>query len=75
MLQFLIWFACFSVPLIILAKVGDIAGRREGRLAKAVSKGCLWTIMAMFAGLFLLMIWWVVTGQVSPSVTNDYYRR
>lgn len=75
MLQFLFWLACFSAPLIVLAKISDIAGKGEGRLAKTVSKICLWMIMAMFAGLFLLMIWWVITGKVSPSAANDYYRR
>lgn len=75
MLQFLFWFACVSVPLIVLAKISEIADKRDGPLAKAVSKVCLWVIMAIFAGVFLLMIWWVITGKVSPSVANDYYRR
>ena len=75
MIQFLIWFAAFSIPLILLAKIADAMRNKPGPLAKLLTKVCFGLILAEFAFIFLVMLWWMITGQIDPAIANDPRRR
>lgn len=75
MIQFLIWFAALSILLILLAKIADVMQNRPGPLAKLLTKVCFGLILAVFAFIFLVMLWWMITGQIDPSVASDARRR
>lgn len=75
MIQFLTWFAAFSIPLILLAKIADVMQHKSGSLAKLVTKVCFGLILAIFAFIFLVMLWWMVTGQIDSSIAGDPRRR
>ena len=75
MIQFLIWFAAFSIPLMLLAWIAEVMQKKPGPLAKLVTKICFGLILAIFAFIFLVMLWWLVTGQIDTSIAGDPRRR